>query len=217
MASRVFRRPGWIITVLLSLAVALIGTGCGSSSNSKTGSTSRVATSSGSALGKTKTQTSRVGSSAPPITITVAIPIPRRGEEFIIPARYTCDGRNDSVPLEWAKLPAGTKQVAVFDTDVRPIDGKVYFNWAFLVPVTDKHVRAGQTPKSAIVARNSAGKLGYDFCPPKGKSPVHFEVRVEALGRPIAAQQGFNPLPVMFEAEKLTLASGLQGGSYVKK
>src|SRR3990167_4952451 len=38
-------------------------------------------------------------------------------ESNMIPAKYTCDGRDISPPLEWKGIPAGTKSLALINDD----------------------------------------------------------------------------------------------------
>jgi Raf kinase inhibitor-like YbhB/YbcL family protein len=83
----------------------------------------------------------------------------------MIPKRFTCDGADVSPPLRWAKLPAGTRSVALSVID---LDAHGFVHWlAWGLPPARRGLTAGQhLPHQAV---NSFGRLGYGGpCPPRG-------------------------------------------------
>src|SRR5581483_5595909 len=55
---------------------------------------------------------------------------PALGSTGTIPVRYTCHGGNQSLPLRWNGIPAGTRELAVFVLNTTPVKGKLFFDWA---------------------------------------------------------------------------------------
>jgi Raf kinase inhibitor-like YbhB/YbcL family protein len=85
-----------------------------------------------------------------------------------IPAQYTCDGANQSPPLAWTGVPAGTASLAL---RVQDIDTPQKFvHWVvYDFPPSVTSMSAGQPPPGAKQANNSFGKVGYGGpCPPSG-------------------------------------------------
>jgi Raf kinase inhibitor-like YbhB/YbcL family protein len=90
------------------------------------------------------------------------------GEGGPIPKQYTCDGVNQSPPLQFVNVP---QDVASLALQVQDIDTPTKFvHW--LVYNIDPHTRslaAGQAPLNGTQATNSFGKKGYGGpCPPAG-------------------------------------------------
>lgn len=144
--------------------------------------------------------------------------IPGLLKEGYIPKRYTCDGANTSLPVQWSKIPSGTAAVAMFLVNLRPVHGKLFFGWAVTgLSPTSRGVAAGTVPAEAIVGRNSFGKIGYSICPPKGTVEEHFILRVVALPHPLPAKAGFDAEALYKEAESAAKVVGLAGGVYTRR
>ena len=81
-----------------------------------------------------------------------------------LPALYTCDGKNISLPFEWQGVPPGTAELALFAMSIQPVEGKLFFDWAVAGLSPDlKEIESGKLPKDAVVGRNSSGKTGYEI------------------------------------------------------
>jgi phosphatidylethanolamine-binding protein (PEBP) family uncharacterized protein len=91
-----------------------------------------------------------------------------------LPALYTCDGKDISPPLEWGKVPAVNKELAVFILGLTPNGTGNYsisIEWAVagLNPALHR-LGAGQLPVGANVGLASNGKARYSICPQPGQS-----------------------------------------------
>ena len=97
-----------------------------------------------------------------------------------IPAQYSCDGANQSPPLQWGEPPAGTKSFALTIDDPDAPNG-TFRHWAaYDIPAGMRSLAAGQTIGSQ--ALNDFGKPGYGGpCPPKGHGPHHYHFKLFAL------------------------------------
>jgi len=98
-----------------------------------------------------------------------------------IPAEFTCEGGNQSPPLAWSGMPAGTKSIAILVEDPDAPKGP-YLHW--LVVGIDPSItsldKAASLPSGAMAAKNDKGNAGYvGPCPPAGKH--HYYFRVYAL------------------------------------
>lgn len=98
-----------------------------------------------------------------------------------IPKQFTCDGANQSPPLQFVNVPPDAISLAL---QVQDIDTPAKFvHW--LVYNIDPHTRtlaAGQAPLNGTQATNSFGKQGYGGpCPPAGATH-RYVFTVLALG-----------------------------------
>jgi phosphatidylethanolamine-binding protein (PEBP) family uncharacterized protein len=150
------------------------------------------------------------------VAIKVTIPVAPVGHP--LPRRYTCDGEDVSLPVEWSGVPAGTAEIVLSIESASLVNGThLFFNWAVAgLNPTSHGVLAGTLPSGAVVGRNGFGKIGYSICPPMGKSETFF-VRVSALTKAIAAQPGFDPETLLKEGEKTAKVIGLGGTSYTRQ
>ncbi len=100
----------------------------------------------------------------------------------MIPVKYTCDGENISPPLEWDKIPEGTKSfVLICDDPDAPMG--TWDHWIlFNIPADIKGLSPGIKPlekleNGAVHGKNSWGKLGYGGpCPPYGTHRYFFKI-----------------------------------------
>jgi len=97
-----------------------------------------------------------------------------------IPTQFTCDGANQSPPLEWDDPPAGTKSLALVVDDPDAPSG-TFDHWgAFDIPASTRSIAAGQSIGTETA--NGFGKSGYGGpCPPKGHGPHHYRFKLLAL------------------------------------
>lgn len=131
-----------------------------------------------------------------------------------IPTRYTCDGANESPPLQWQKTPSGTAQLFLFALDLAG-GPKGAIRWAVGgIPPSTQSFAAGHAPSGAVLGRNSTGSVGYaGICPPAGKS--HSIVfLLYALREKLNLANGFDPRAVQRQLSGHTAAAGLMFGTY---
>lgn len=103
-----------------------------------------------------------------------------------IPATYTCQGKDVSVPLAWSGLPAGTRSLAlIVDDPDAPDPAAPKMTWVHWVlynipPGTDglpEGVKSGELPKGTLEGRNDWGRTGYGGpCPPVGRHRYFFKL-----------------------------------------
>ncbi len=190
------------------LVWSILLSGCGGSS--KTSSTGAAGTS-----GRTTTTANR--SEQPPKT-SIEASIPVVVGDHVIPARYTCDGGNVSLPVQWSLIPKGTAEIVMFLIKLKSSGKGTFFDWAVAgLSPTSHGVSAGALPAGAAVGRNSFGQDGYSICPPKGSGEEIFILRVVALPHPIPAKPGFDAGAFYKEAERSTKVVGITGGVYTRR
>ena len=103
-----------------------------------------------------------------------------------IPARYTCDGKDISPPLEWGAVPASVQNLALFIVGFTPEPStktyKISVEWAVagLNPALHK-LAAGQMPHGAYLGLTTSKRSHYSLCPEKGKT---VQYQFELYGQP---------------------------------
>lgn len=103
-----------------------------------------------------------------------------------IPATYTCQGKDISVPLAWSGLPEGTRSLAlIVDDPDAPDPAAPKMTWVHWVlynvpPGADgleEAVKASGLPKGTLEGRNDWGRTGYGGpCPPVGRHRYFFKL-----------------------------------------
>jgi phosphatidylethanolamine-binding protein (PEBP) family uncharacterized protein len=136
-----------------------------------------------------------------------------------ISARYTCDGKDVSLPLSWRGVPAGTTELALFLARVvRTARGAsvIGLEWgvAGLKP-TLTGVAAGGLPPGAMVARNDAGKAGYSLCP-TGGGEATYAVLLYALPRRVSPTHGITAAALRKQVEGITKIGGAMTFHYAR-
>ena len=116
-----------------------------------------------------------------------------------IPAAYTCQGRDISVPLAWSGLPAGTRSLAlIVDDPDAPDPAAPTMTWVHWVLYNIPPAAAGlpeavkpqALPAGTLEGRNDWGRTGYGGpCPPVGRHRYFFklyalDVVLPDLGQP---------------------------------
>ena len=159
----------------------------------------------------------KAGTSNP---ITVTSSAFEQGER--IPAKYTCDGSDNSPPLKWAGMPPGTKSFALICDDPDAPAGTwvhwVLFNLRATATELDEKVEpAGTLPDGTNQGTNSFTKIGYGGpCPPPGK-PHRYFFRLYALDTDLALKPGATKQELLDAMEKHILAQGQIMGSYQRR
>jgi Raf kinase inhibitor-like YbhB/YbcL family protein len=101
----------------------------------------------------------------------------------IIPARYTCDGADESPPLTWSGAPEGTQGFALIVHDLDALRGD-FTHWVvFEIPAGVCEFPDGAAPiQTSLEGNNDAGKMGYHGpCPPPGHGPHRYIFELYAL------------------------------------
>jgi len=131
----------------------------------------------------------------------------------MIPARYTCDGRNVSPPLVWENAPEGTVAFALAMEDPDAPMG-TFIHWL----VSD--IPGGQTflPEGSagrgVEGNNSFNKPGYGGpCPPPGK-PHRYYFKLYALDETTDLAPGFNKFALRAAMEGHILGQARLMGLY---
>ncbi len=103
-------------------------------------------------------------------------------EGGLIPAAYTCVGRNVSPPLAWAGVPAETKTLALVVDDPDAPRGP-WVHWVvYNLPAATKELSAGVQALSELAdggrqGKNDFGQIGYGGpCPPDGTHRYYFKL-----------------------------------------
>ena len=127
-----------------------------------------------------------------------------------IPALYTCEGRDQSPPLAWAGVPAGTKSLALIVDDPDAPDPaapqRTWVHWVlYNIPPATGGLAAGVQP-AALPAGTREGlndwkRTGYGGpCPPIGRHRYFYKLyALDAV------------LPVLQPATKAALEKAMQG------
>jgi phosphatidylethanolamine-binding protein (PEBP) family uncharacterized protein len=130
-----------------------------------------------------------------------------------IARRYTCQGANESPPLQWSGVPAGTSELALFVIASKPVAHKLAYAWAVAgISPTITGTPAGQTPAGAIVGRNNTGQERYSLCPDGG--PETYVFIIFALPHSLSPKPGFEPAALRAQALAISRHTGLLVGSY---
>jgi Raf kinase inhibitor-like YbhB/YbcL family protein len=102
--------------------------------------------------------------------------------EAMIPAKYTCDGRNISPPLSWSGAPEKTQSFALICDDPDAPVG-LWIHWViFDIPATvnslpEKTSRQEEITGLGKNGKNTSGHYGYDGpCPPGGTHRYYFKL-----------------------------------------
>lgn len=136
------------------------------------------------------------------------------GGVAMLPATYTCDGKDTWPELTWRGVPAGTAELALYVMNLRPVGGELFYDWtvAGLDPSLTG-IPSGRLPKGAVEGRNSSGKVGYSVCPAKGSSET-FLFALYALPEPLSVRRGFDPNAVRREIAQQAGNSGVMAAGY---
>lgn len=153
--------------------------------------------------GPTKAQQARV----PTADIKLSIP-------GGLTAANTCNGKNLSPALAWRNVPPDTTELAVFATGVKPVDGKLHFEWAMAgIDPSITGLKAGEVPKGAILGRNGTGHDGYSLCP-IGSAPETYVFSVYAITSSLSPHKGFDALELRKRATRASDQVGITAASF---
>lgn len=136
-----------------------------------------------------------------------------------IPARFTCDGSDDSPALAWNEPPAGTKSFTLIVDDPDAPRG-TWVHWVLYdLPgnareLPERVPPEGELSSGARQGRNDFRKIGYGGpCPPPG--PAHrYYFRLFALDSALGLKSGTNRAGVDRAMEGHILAHAELMGRY---
>jgi Raf kinase inhibitor-like YbhB/YbcL family protein len=121
----------------------------------------------------TATSAAGGGTAAPVAPGTQGAPIRLTSSSFTnggaLPGQFTCQGANQSPPLAWSGVPAGTVTLALRLQDIDT--SQKFIHWlVFGIKPTTTSIAVGQPPSGATQAKNSFGQAAYTGpCPPAGQ------------------------------------------------
>ena len=131
---------------------------------------------------------------------------PEFSDKGSIPAKFTCDGKDQSPPLQWDGVPDGTKSFALIVDDPDAPDPKapkrVWVHWVlYNIPAETRQIAEASQPTGCRDGKNDWGKTGYGGpCPPIGRHRYFFKLyALDAM------------LPDLGTPTKAELAKALQG------
>lgn len=139
----------------------------------------------------------------------------------IIPAEYTCDGKNVSPELKWEAIPAGTKSIALIMDDP-DAPGGMFVHWVlYNIPAGMRKLPA-EMPKNETLGDGSRqgmtdfGRVGYGGpCPPRGTHRYYF--KIYALDTMLEMQPGATKIQLENAMKGHVLAQGGLMGRYERQ
>jgi Raf kinase inhibitor-like YbhB/YbcL family protein len=134
-----------------------------------------------------------------------------------IPTQYSCDGADQSPPLQWGEPPPGTKSFVLVVDDPDAPSGTFRHWGVYDIPASARSIGAGQ--KVGTEVSNDFGKPGYGGpCPPKGHGPHHYHFKLFALDvDKLNVGPGARVVDVENEASKHAIAQGELVGTYERR
>lgn len=136
--------------------------------------------------------------------------------ESLLPAAYTCDGKDSWPALQWQGTPAGTRELLLFVMNIEPVDEALFFDWAVAgIDPSLNGLEADWLPKGVVTGRNSFGHVDYSICPPSGKKETHI-FALYALPRALSPKQGFDPTTLRKEVLEASGNAGLMAATYTR-
>lgn len=134
-----------------------------------------------------------------------------------IPARYTCDGRDISPPLEWGTVPPGVGSLALFVVGLTPEPStstdalSIEYAVAGINPALHR-LAAGTLPRGSYLGHGLHG-LHYSICPTKGVQ-VEYEFELYGLSANERIAPDFGALQVLQELNATKAAAARAHGSF---
>jgi Raf kinase inhibitor-like YbhB/YbcL family protein len=143
----------------------------------------------------------------------VEVKSPAFADAGTIPKRYTCSGEDVSPPLEWSRLPARTKEIAVLVEDV---DADGFAHWVVLgIPPSVARFAEGSAPAGSVEADNGFGDRGWGGpCPPEGDSPHRYVFAVYGLDEPLGLEADASQRQVHAAIREHTVGRGATIGRF---
>ncbi len=145
-----------------------------------------------------------------------------------IPKKYTGEGEDVSPPLEWSKLPEGTKELALICDDPDAPRKDPWVHWVICkIPADAKGLPEGveavakpKQPAGTVQGKNSwpdGENVGYRGpMPPPGK-PHRYFFKLLALDQPLDAPPGLTKEALLEKTSGHVLGEGQLLGTYERK
>ncbi len=134
-----------------------------------------------------------------------------------IPARYTCDGADVSLPLRWGAVPLTTREVLLVLFSVTPVNQertRQTVQWVVAgVPPSVHQLAAGKLPPGAFVGRDAAGQSRYSICPARG-AHASYLMAVFASPRRLEHNAGFTDASVWAKLRQIRPPYGDMPAAY---
>jgi Raf kinase inhibitor-like YbhB/YbcL family protein len=142
-------------------------------------------------------------------------------EGGMIPADYTCDGKDISPPLSWSGVPEQAVTMALICDDPDAPLG-TWVHWVlYNLPASVRELPAGVPPderlaNGALQGRNDFRRLGYGGpCPPGGTHRYYF--KLYALDKALDLKPGATKKELLKAMEGHVLAEGQLMGRYKRR
>jgi Raf kinase inhibitor-like YbhB/YbcL family protein len=128
------------------------------------------------------------GAAAQSAQFTVSVPGVADGG--MLPHDMSCGtnggtGKDESPPLQWSNVPAGTKSFAIFMFDAEGAKGTGVTHWlAYDIPASTASLALGEGTKTSDKMTGGTNQRGTTVylgpCPPPGEKPHHYTIIVYA-------------------------------------
>jgi Raf kinase inhibitor-like YbhB/YbcL family protein len=152
------------------------------------------------------------------MALTIASPAFKNGS--LIPALYSCKGRDISPALSWSDAPSGTKSLALILDDPDAPNG-TWVHWViYNIPtsaggIQEAALAQAQLADGSLNGSNSWGNLGYGGpCPPSGTHRYFF--KLYALDTVLGLPSGANKQKLLSTMQNHILAQGELVGTFSK-
>jgi len=147
----------------------------------------------------------------PPGRLVLESPAFRDGGS--IPAKFSCDGEEVSPPLEWRRVPAEARELALVVEDP---DADGFVHWTVLaIPTSATRLDTGALPPGAVETENSFGARGWGGpCPPEGDEPHRYVFALYALRRALGLGADAGADEVRSAIADAALARGVLTGRF---
>lgn len=141
-----------------------------------------------------------------------------------IPARYTCDGENISLPLSWSHVPKSARSLALICDDPDASNGDwvhwIVYNNSPQLAALPEHLpttaTAGVSEYKLTQGLNSWPRLGYGGpCPPSGVHRYFF--RLYALDLPLGLPANLTKAKLLERIQGHVLAETELMGTYQRQ
>jgi Raf kinase inhibitor-like YbhB/YbcL family protein len=118
-----------------------------------------------------------------------------------IPRQYTCDGANQSPPLAWTGVPAGSASLALRVQDVDTAQKFIHWIVYDIKPSTTS-LAAGEVPAGAKQTANSFGKQGYGGPCPPANSKHRYVFTLLAMQTELTVSESVSPADLWATLER---------------
>lgn len=139
-------------------------------------------------------------------------------EETMIPAKYTCDGKDISPPLAWQGVPDEAQALAVIADDP-DAPGKTWVHWVvYNIPTNVNELPENYPPSEKadngiMQGKNDFKKIGYGGpCPPSGTHRYYF--KLYALSKTLDLKPGATKQELLDAMEGKVVAETSFMGKY---